>query len=81
MIHFRKTFLAGLLLALGLLGYSCRERCYDCRLVQINGPDAFAYPNDTIEIDTVITCNRRWVKENETPDDEIYPQSWRCTEQ
>lgn len=77
---FIKTWAAAGVLAGMVLTQSCRERCYDCRLVQINGPDAFAYPNDTIEIDTLITCKRSWVKENETPDDEIYPQSWRCKE-
>lgn len=77
---FTKPGAAGMLLAMMLWGQSCRERCYDCRLVQINGPNAVPYPNDTIEIDTMITCKRSWVRENETPDDEIYPQSWRCKE-
>ena len=72
--------LGAALLGIALGTVACKQRCYDCRLVQINGPDALVYPNDTIEIDTLITCKRSWVKENETPDDEIYPQSWRCKE-
>jgi len=63
-------------LALGL--FSCKNRCYECKLEQINGPDVLVFPNDTIYIDTVQTCNYRWVKENNVPAGEFYPQSWRC---
>lgn len=60
--------------------FACNNRCYECRLMQINGPDASPYPNDTIAIDTVETCSRSWVKENNVPEGEFYPQSWRCQE-
>ena len=78
---FQKIAVAGFLaMAVSMLP-ACKKRCYECRLMQINGPTHPVYPNDTIAIDTVQTCNGRWVKENNVPADEIYPQSWRCKEQ
>lgn len=59
---------------------SCKKKCYECRLEQINGPDHPVYPNMTIDIDTVQTCNAKWVRENNVPANETYPQSWRCKE-
>jgi len=74
----RFFILAVAVLAVALV--SCKKKCYVCMLEQINGPNAPIYPNQTINIDTLETCNGRWVRENNVPAGETYPQSWRCKE-
>ncbi len=68
------------LFVLASICFSCGKNCQVCRLEQINGPDSPSFPNDTIYIDTLETCNRRWIKENDVPAGEYYFQSWRCEE-
>jgi hypothetical protein len=63
-----------------LLCFSCKRNCQLCKLEQINGPDSPSFPNDTIYIDTLETCDRLWIKENDVPAGEYYFQSWRCEE-
>lgn len=60
-----------LVMVLGIsAAYACNS-CYDCRLEELTA-------QGIKEIDTLETCDYRWVKENNVPADETYFQSWRC---
>ena len=78
MISTRLLKLFAALFFIGVFFSACKNDCYHCVLEQINGHDAIVFPDSTINIDTVETCDRAWVKENNVPEDETYPQSWRC---
>gem|GEM_PF-2062433 len=67
-----------LLLVFSSFILSCKNDCYRCVLEQVNGPAVLPFPDSTIHIDTLETCSYKWVKENNVPEGEVYPQSWRC---
>jgi hypothetical protein len=76
--HIKSRNGIALLFVLAVISFSCGKNCQVCRLEQINGPNSPSFPNDTIYIDTLETCDRLWIKENNVPAGKYYYQSWRC---